>query len=124
MPPDPRPAMALPRMKAIEVGAAPQRAEPASKTMIDAKKVALMLKKAYSFPNTSWKAQLVSRYAVAYQPISSVELNSSVICGIAVEMMRRSCNSGLVSFATPSPRVEEPATLKLQEGRADTHQGY
>lgn len=86
--------MALPRMKATEFRAAPQRAEPASKRRMDVRKVALMLKKAYSFPNTSWKAQLVSRYAVAYQPISLAELNSSVIWGMAVEMMRRSCKRG------------------------------
>jgi hypothetical protein len=39
--------------EAIEFRAAPQRAEPASKKRMDARKVALMLKKAYSFPNTS-----------------------------------------------------------------------
>lgn len=121
--------MALPRMKAIEFGAAPQRAEPASKKSMDARKVALMLKNAYSFPNTSWKAQLVSRYAVAYQPISLGEWNSLVIWGMAVEMMRRSCNSGLVSFAAPAhrvetARVEEPAPLYLEGGRVDAHQGY
>lgn len=53
MPPDPTPAIALPRMKAIEFGAAPQRAEPASKSMIDPKKTDLMLKTMYIFPNTS-----------------------------------------------------------------------
>jgi hypothetical protein len=91
MPPDPRPAMALPRMKATEFGAAPQRAEPASNSRMDVRKVALTLKKVYSFPNTSWKAQLESRYAVLYQPISPTELNSLVIWGMVVEMMRRSC---------------------------------
>ena len=78
-PPDPRPAMALPRMKAMEFGAAPQRAEPASNSRIDVRKVALTLKMVYSFPNTSWKAQLVSMYAVPYQPMSPAELNSLVI---------------------------------------------
>ncbi len=91
MPPDPKPAMLLPRIKAIELGAAPQRAEPTSNNAIEVKKTALMLNKVYIFPNTSWKAQLVSRYAVPYQPISSAELNSLVIWGMAVEMMRRSC---------------------------------
>ena len=43
-PPAPKPAMLLPKMKAIEFGAAPQRADPASKSKIDVKKVALMLK--------------------------------------------------------------------------------
>jgi hypothetical protein len=94
MPPDPRPAMVLPRMKATEFGAAPQRAEPVSNSRMDVRKVALMLKKVYSFPNTSWKAQLVSRYAVPYQPISPAELNSLVIWGMAVEIIRRSCKRG------------------------------
>ena len=71
--------MLLPKMKAIEFGAAPQRADPASKSKIDVKKVALMLKILYNFPNTNWKAQFVSRNAVPYQPISPAELNSSVI---------------------------------------------
>ena len=53
MPPDPSPAMVLPRMKATEFGAAPQRAEPASNSRMDIRKVALTLKKVYSFPNTS-----------------------------------------------------------------------
>jgi hypothetical protein len=79
MPPDPRLAMVLPRMKATEFGAAPQRAEPAANSRMDVRKVALTLKMVYSFPNTSWKAQLVSRYAVLYQPISPAELNSLVI---------------------------------------------
>ena len=86
--------MVLPRMKATEFGAAPQRAEPASKSRMDVRKVALTLKKVYSFPNTSWKAQLVRRYAVPYQPISPAELNSLVIWGMAVEIIRRSCEWG------------------------------
>ena len=93
-PPDPRPAIALPRMKAIEFGAAPQRIEPTSNSRMDVRKVALMLKKVYSLPNTSWKAQLVSKYAVPYHPISLTELNSSVIFGMAVEMIRRSYERG------------------------------
>ena len=35
MPADPRPAMARPMMKAVEVGAAPQRDDPASKITIE-----------------------------------------------------------------------------------------
>jgi hypothetical protein len=78
-PPAPRPAIDLPRMNVIEFGAAPQSAEPTSKSTIDVKKTGLMLKQVYIFPNTSWKAQLVSMYAVPYQPISLAELNSLVI---------------------------------------------
>lgn len=90
IPPPPRPAMALPSMKVTEFGAAPQRAEPASNRTIDIKKMGLTLKTVYIFPKTSWKAQLVSKYAVPYQPISFAELNSLVIWGMAVETMRRS----------------------------------
>ncbi len=40
-PPAPRPAMARPMMKAIEFGAAPQMAEPASNSMTAIRKVVL-----------------------------------------------------------------------------------
>ena len=113
-PPDPRPAMVLPRMKATEFGAAPQRAEPASNRRMDVMKMALMLKTVYSFPNTNWKAQLVSRYAVPYQPISPAELNSSVICGIAVEMMRRSYERGC-QFMLPWTRSANITYQRHQE---------
>jgi hypothetical protein len=53
MPPDPKPAIARPRMKAIELGAAPQRAEPVSNRSIDVKNVALTLNIVYNFPNTN-----------------------------------------------------------------------
>jgi hypothetical protein len=52
-PPEPRPAIALPRIKAIEFGAAPQSAEPTSKSRMDIRKVPLMLKTLYIFPNTN-----------------------------------------------------------------------
>ena len=71
--------MARPSMKAIEFGAAPQRAEPTSNKRIDVMNVTLILNTVYSLPNTSWNAQLVSKYAVPYQPMSSAELNSLVI---------------------------------------------
>lgn len=90
-PPAPRPAIALPSIKAIEVGAAAQSAEPVSNMTMDVKNVALMLRNLYSFPKTSWNAQLVSRYAVPYQPTSSCELKVFVIWGIAVDMMSLSC---------------------------------
>jgi hypothetical protein len=38
MPADPRPAMARPTMKAVELGAAPQSADPASKITIESRK--------------------------------------------------------------------------------------
>ena len=44
MPEPPSPAMARPTMNAVEVGAAPHKADPTSKVRMDAKKVYLMLK--------------------------------------------------------------------------------
>jgi hypothetical protein len=82
--------MALPKMKAMEFGAAPQTADPTSNRTIEPRKTVLTANTVYSFPNTSWKAQLVSRYAVPYQPMSPAEVNSFVIWGMAVETMRRS----------------------------------
>ena len=42
MPADPKPAMARPIMKAIELGAAPQTADPASKIRIESTKTHLV----------------------------------------------------------------------------------
>jgi hypothetical protein len=53
--------MALPIMKAIEFGAASQMAEPISNRATTVKKVYLMLKKVYIFPNSNKVAQWVSR---------------------------------------------------------------
>lgn len=83
--------MALPMMKAIELGAAPQMAEPTSNNTRAVIKVAFTFRKVYNFPNTNRKAQLVSRYAVPYQPTSFDAWNSFVIAGVAVAMMSLSC---------------------------------
>jgi hypothetical protein len=83
--------MALPMMNAIELGAAPQTADPISNRTIADRKVYLTLKMVYNFPKTNKKAQFESRKAVPYQPISFAEWNSFVIWGIAVEMMSLSC---------------------------------
>ena len=45
MPADPKPAIARPRMRAVELGATPQTKEPSSKMPMAVKKVHLMLKK-------------------------------------------------------------------------------
>ena len=42
MPADPRPAIARPIMKAVELGAAPQRADPTSKITIEIRKTHLV----------------------------------------------------------------------------------
>lgn len=86
-PPAPIPAIALPMMKAIELGAAAQIVDPTMNTRIDPKNVVLIGMNLYNFPNSNWKAALVSKYAVPYQPISFGDLKSFVICGIAVEII-------------------------------------
>jgi hypothetical protein len=48
-------------MKAIELGAAPQMAEPISNSTTAVRKVCFTLNMEYSLPNTNKKAQLVSR---------------------------------------------------------------
>jgi hypothetical protein len=58
-PPEPIPAMALPMINAIELGAAPHIAEPTSKSTNDVKKTYLTRKQVYILPKTSWNAQLV-----------------------------------------------------------------
>ena len=45
IPADPTPAIARPTIRATEVGAAPQRAEPSSKIKIEIKKMTLIGKK-------------------------------------------------------------------------------
>lgn len=61
MPAAPTPLMALPRMKAVEEGAAPQMAEPISKSRIVDKSKPLMDQKIYSLPKDNWNAAFVSR---------------------------------------------------------------
>lgn len=61
IPAEPRPAMALPTIRASEVGAMPQMKEPSSKMKRAIRYVHLMEKKVYSLPKVSWKAQVVSR---------------------------------------------------------------
>jgi hypothetical protein len=86
-PADPAPAMVRPRMKAIELGAAPQRAEPISKSAMAKRKTVLVGKNENSRPKRSCVAQPARTYALPYQPMSSIEWNSSVIFGIAVAMI-------------------------------------
>ena len=57
----PRPAMARPTMRAIELGATPQISEPTSKMKRVSRNIHLILKKVYSRPKKSWKADKVSR---------------------------------------------------------------
>lgn len=70
-------------MKAVDVGAAPQTAEPTSNSVMLDSSTALTDQNVYSLPNESWNAHDVSRYALPYHPTSSRELKSSVIFGMA-----------------------------------------
>jgi hypothetical protein len=57
----PSPAMALPMMKAAELGAAAQRIEPPSKMIEEIKYTHLRLKKVYILPKVGWKDIWVRR---------------------------------------------------------------
>jgi hypothetical protein len=61
MPPAPKPAIALPTMKAIELGADPQTVDPTSNSTTAETKVTLVLRKEYNFPNTNREVQFVSK---------------------------------------------------------------
>lgn len=86
-PAQPIPDMALPRIRAIEFGAAAQITEPTSKSPRAARYTQVTLNSAYSLPKVSWKLHIVSVKAEPYQAMSSRELNSAVILGIAVARM-------------------------------------
>lgn len=77
-------------MKVSESGAAPQIAEPISKTRREARYTHLGLYKVYIFPMNSMKAQDMSKYAEPYHPTSPKELKSLVIAGMATPMTSRS----------------------------------
>lgn len=73
------PQIALPTMKAAELGAAPQTTEPTSNRRTLIRRTSFTEKNVYNFPNNSWNEQHVNKYALPYQPTSVRELNSSVI---------------------------------------------
>jgi hypothetical protein len=79
MPAAPTPDIALPTMKAVELGAAPHKAEAASNSRTLERKTVFRGYSVYSVPKSSWNAQQVSRYALPYQPTSVREWNCSVI---------------------------------------------
>lgn len=62
-------------------------ADPISKTAMATKMTSFTEKTLYTVPNINWNAQVVRRYAEAYQPTASSAPNSSVILGIAVAIM-------------------------------------
>lgn len=99
IPPDPMPAIALPTIRPFEVGVEAHTKDPTSNKAKAIRYVHLVEKKVYTLPKGSVTAQVVKRYALAYQDRSSRELNSSVILGVAVERIVLSYESRyLVSF--------------------------
>jgi hypothetical protein len=61
MPEQPIPEIALPMMKQLDAGATPDNSDPNSKMPMAPRKVNLMGQKVYSFPQNSWKEQLVRK---------------------------------------------------------------
>lgn len=87
IPEEPSPAIARPKMKAFELGLAPHMAEPTSKRVQARRKTTLALKSLYTLPINKLKLHVVKRYADPYHPMSEIESKSSVIRGMAVEMI-------------------------------------
>lgn len=83
----PSPAIARPTIRLMELGAAPQIAEPTSKIPMKVIKVHFTSYKVYNLPIERQKAAAVSRYANPYQPTSLREPKSFVIVGIAIPMI-------------------------------------
>jgi hypothetical protein len=83
----PSPAMERPMIRAIEVGEIPHISDPTrnipSETIYDH----FMLNIVKIRPYNGWKADAVSRYEDPYQPMSSGELNSLVMKGIACKIV-------------------------------------
>jgi len=75
MPEAPEPAIALPMIKAIDVGAAPQMSEPSSKSPKAIKVIHFTEKKVYSLPNERRNELEVRKYALPYHPTSCRALN-------------------------------------------------
>jgi hypothetical protein len=59
----PRPAIALPIIRAAEFWDTPQSRDPSSNIATAAKKTHLMGKKVYNFPYISWKEHVVRKLA-------------------------------------------------------------
>lgn len=87
IPAAPIPAIARPTIRADDVVALPQTAEPTSKNKMADNRIPLSENEAYMAPKTSWNEQLVRRYAVPYQLTSSRAWNWSTIRGMAVDKM-------------------------------------
>ena len=79
----PNPATARPMMRVRELCATPHMSDPIMKRNMDSKNDHLTEKSKKTRPNTGWNAHAVRRYAEPYQPMSGVDLNSSVMYGIA-----------------------------------------
>lgn len=87
MPAPPKPAMARPMIKAVELGATPQSRLPTSKMNTLIRKVSLRGKYLNALPKADWKPPKQRKYAEPYQATSSSPPKSLVILGIAVPTM-------------------------------------
>jgi hypothetical protein len=83
----PTPHIARPMIKAVEFGAAPQITLPSSKKKMEVRYVHFKGKNVYSRPQCAVVAAVVMKKDEPYQPMSWRLLNSSVILGMAVEMI-------------------------------------
>jgi len=92
-PPAPRPEMARPTIKALDVGAAPHTMLPTRKTAEKERYTQFRGKAEAIFPATGVKAQMANVYAAGYHAICDVSPNSVVMDGIACQNGTRICVS-------------------------------
>ena len=85
MPPDARPAIALPMMNEILFGATAQRREPAMKSTVTWMNKDFTLNVWNIFPHVGWSAVAVRKYAAPYHSPSDRAWKSSVIRGLILE---------------------------------------
>lgn len=83
----PRPWIARPRMMDLLFGAAAAGILPIMINANELRNTHLALQYLYNFPHDAEVAATMKNVADPYHPTSLRERNSSVICGIAVEMM-------------------------------------
>ena len=122
-PEKPMPLTALPTMKVVDEAAVAQSREPTRKMALLTKKMVLMEKSLYSLAKPNWNAQVQSRKADEYQPMSATVWKWSVMLGTAVATMLVSRPPRITttqSEMTVSQNLEPVCHLGSVSGVADS----
>lgn len=100
----PSPAIDRPIMRVMELGAIPQIKDPTKNIPRDMRYDHFILKSMKMRPYNGWNADAVRRYEEPYHPMSSGELNSLVMKGIALNSVNTCLakDSGLLPWLLSS----------------------